>query len=439
MRHSLLRFCLPAVFSVLVAAAPLPAQEQSKPHEAELYGNLEVFANILDLLQKHYVDEISSGSLLLGAVNGMLGSLDPHSSYLSPKEFKELQEDTSGSFSGVGLEVTVRDGMLTVVAPIAGTPADLQGIKAGDEIVKINGESVKDLSLKEATGLMRGKTGEKVILTVSRDGQNVDFTLIRALIPQHSVSAAELAPGFHHLRISNFQNATSADFKKALSAAAKKQPVKGLILDLRNNPGGLLDQAVKIADLFISHGLIVSTKGRDSEHDMLFEAHPATEKHAFPTVVLVNEGTASASEIVAGALQDHKRALIVGTKTFGKGSVQTVVPLPDGSGLRLTTARYYTPSGSSIQETGISPDLVVPLEEPDEAKNMRGAELPVREKDLSRHLANQTGPAKEKKAKRGKAQEEIERRLAEDNQLRAALFILQQLPQPTPLSAAPQP
>lgn len=438
MRLSLPRFCLTAVFSALVAAAPLPAQERSRPHEAELYGNLEVFANILNLLQKHYVDEISSGSLLLGAVNGMLSSLDPHSSYLSPKEFKELQEDASGSFSGVGLEVTVRDGMLTVVAPIAGTPADQQGIKAGDEIVKINGESVKDMSLNEATGLMRGKTGEKVTLTVSRDGQHVDFTLIRALIPQNSVSAAELAPGFHHLRISNFQNTTAADFKKALSGAAKKQPVKGLILDLRNNPGGLLDQAVKIADLFISHGLIVSTKGRDSEHDMRFEAHPATDKHAFPTVVLVNEGTASASEIVAGALQDHKRALIVGTKTFGKGSVQTVVPLPDGSGLRLTTARYYTPSGSSIQETGIKPDLVVPFEEPDEAKNMRGAVLPVREKDLSRHLENQTEPAKEKKAKRGKAQE-LERLLAEDNQLRAALFILQQLPQPAPLPAAQQP
>jgi carboxyl-terminal processing protease len=437
MRHALLRLGLAAVLSVF-AAAPLPAQERSRPQETELYGNLEVFANILDLLQKHYVDEISSGSLLIGAVNGMLASLDPHSSYLTPKEFKELQEDASGSFSGVGLEVTVRDGMLTVVSPIAGTPADLQGIKAGDEIVKINGESVKDMSLSEATGLMRGKPGEKVTLTVSREGKNVDFTLTRAIIPQHSVSAAELAPGFHHLRISNFQNATAADFKKALSEAAKKEPVRGLILDLRNNPGGLFEQAVKIADLFISHGLIVSTKGRSSGHDMRFEAHPAAEKYAFPTVVLVNEGTASASEIVAGALQDHKRALILGTKTFGKGSVQTVVPLPDGSGLRLTTARYYTPGGASIQETGISPDLVVPFEEPDEVKNARGAAVPVREKDLSRHLENKTRQAKEEKAKRGPEQD-AERLLAEDNQVRAALFILQQLPQPVPVPAAVQP
>ncbi|WP_417913329.1 S41 family peptidase [Candidatus Electronema sp. TJ] len=435
MRHPLLCCCFAAIFSLLAAAAPLTAQEQSKPPEAELYKNLELFANILDLLRQHYVDETSTDSLLLGAVNGMLGSLDPHSSYLSPKELKELQEDASGSFSGVGLEVTMRGGMLTVVAPIAGTPADLQGIKPGDQIVKINGESIEDMGLREATGLMRGKAGEKVTLTVSRDGQNMDFRLLRTLIPQHSVRAAELAPGFHHLRISNFQDNTAADFKKTLSDAAKKQPVKGLILDLRNNPGGLLDQAVKVADMFISHGLIVSTKGRDSAHDMLFEAHPATEKYAFPTVILVNEGTASASEIVAGALQDHKRALILGTKTFGKGSVQTVVPLPDGSGLRLTTARYYTPSGVSIQETGILPDLVIPFEEPDEASNAPGGMLPVREKDLNRHLANQTGPAKEKKAKRSKALQELERLLAEDNQLRAALFIVQQLP--LPASAQP--
>jgi len=424
MRHSLLRLGLAASLSAFLLAPPLPAAERSGAREAELYGNLETFAAILDLVQKHYVDEIAGSDIMLGAVNGMLSSLDPHSSYLSPKEFKELQEETSGHFGGVGIEVAVREGMLTVVAPIAGTPACLQGIKAGDQLVKINDAPVSELTLNEAASLLRGKVGEKVTLTVSRDSQQLDFTLTRAVISQHSVTAAELAPGFHHIQISTFQNATAVDFKKALSEAAKKKPLKGLILDLRNNPGGLLDQAVLVADLLLEQGLIVSVKGREQEQSQPFAAEPGDGKYSGPLAVLVNEGSASASEIVAGALQDHKRALIIGAKTFGKGSVQTVVPLPGEAGLRLTTARYYTPSGRSIQETGISPDLTVPFEEPEKA----GKTGQLREKDLRHHLENSQQAKKTKKRKSSRQQELAEQQLEEDNQLRAALFILQHLP-----------
>ncbi|MGX9727716.1 MAG: S41 family peptidase [Candidatus Electronema sp. VV] len=427
MRHALRRLGFVASLFAFLLAPPLRAAERSGAREAELYGNLETFATILDLVQKHYVDEVAGSEVMLGAVNGMLSALDPHSSYLTPKEFKELQEETSGRFGGVGIEVAVRDGVLTVVAPIVGTPAYLQGIKSGDQLAKINGEPVSELTLNEATSLLRGKPGEKVTLTVRRDGQQLDFTLVRALIPQHSVTAAELAPGFHYLQISTFQNATAADFKKALSEAGKKQPLKGLILDLRNNPGGLLDQAVLVADMLLEQGLIVSVKSREQERSQPFAAEPGEGKYSGPLAVLVNEGSASASEIVAGALQDHKRALIIGTKTFGKGSVQTVVPLPGEAGLRLTTARYYTPSGKSIQETGISPDLTVPFEEPEEAGR---ASDQVREKDLRHHLENH------QQAKKPKKQKELtERRLEEDNQLRAALFILQQLPLPVAAQA----
>ncbi len=411
------RLCLTflAAFALLSAAAPLSAKEGEggQPQETEIYSNLETFANILDLLQKHYVDKISSSELILGAVNGMLGTLDPHSAYLSPTDFKELQEDTSGNFSGVGIEVTVRDGVLTVVSAIAGTPAFAQGVKAGDRVLGINGLSTQGMTLNESVRLLRGKIGDKVTLSLSRDGQVQDIVLIRSLIPQHSIASTELEPGLLHVQISSFQSATARDFKEALSTATKKHPLKGLILDLRNNPGGLLDQAVKIADMFIKKGVLVSTKGRDKEHDMLFKANPGAEKYAVPIVVLVNAGSASAAEIVAGALQDHKRALILGTKTFGKGSVQTVVPLPDGAGLRLTTARYCTPSGRSIQETGISPDIVVPLEEKGSADN--GS---IREKDLLHHFENM-----DQDAEKNNGSKEAE----EDNQLQAALFILKHL------------
>jgi carboxyl-terminal processing protease len=428
MNRPLLHLCVSAALAAVFFTAPLAAKERSGNREAELYGNLETFATILNMVQKHYVNEISSSEIMLGAVNGMLGALDPHSSYLSPKEFKELQEDASGTFSGVGLEVTVRDGMLTVVSPIVGSPAFKEGIKTHDKILMINDQPTRDMNLTEATALLRGKIGEKVTLTVSRDGvahaQNI--VLVRGLIPQHSVIATEIAPGLHHVQITSFQATTAQDFKDSLRKAGEKGPVKGLILDLRNNPGGLLEQAVSMADLLIPEGLIVSTKGRGQEQQ--FFAHPKAEKYAFPMVVLVNEGSASAAEIVAGALQDHKRATLIGSKTFGKGSVQTVVALPGDAALRLTTARYYTPSGRSIQETGIIPDLVVPFEEHGEMESNGIFSGQIREKDLLHHLENSGQLVNEKKNKQSKNQE-LEQRLGEDNQLRAALFILQHLPQ----------
>ncbi len=412
------------------------AEARKGQQEKETYQYLETFANVLDLLQKHYVDEIKTGDVLIGAVNGMLNSLDPHSSYMSPKDFKELQENTRGSFSGIGIEMTIRDGMLIVVSPIAGTPAFKHGVKVGDHLVKINQRTTKDMTLDEAVKLLRGNRGEMVSISIWRKGlqEPLKIRLIRDIIPHHSVVALKLEPGLHYIQITNFQATTIRDFKKVLRGAMKKQPIKGVILDLRNNPGGLLDQAVKIADVFVDKGVIVSTKGRERKNDMLFEAHQGSNNYTFPLVVLVNGGSASASEIVAGALQDHERAVILGTRTFGKGSVQTVVPLPNGAGVRLTTARYYTPSGKSIQAKGITPDIVIPLgnTQPDDNNGKNNSQL--READLPRHFANRTPKSRntsrerEKNSKRNNGLfSKTAEKLKGDNQLQAALFILKKL------------
>ncbi|XOF32387.1 MAG: S41 family peptidase [Candidatus Electrothrix sp. YB6] len=434
MKNRWLVVCLLALGSVLWFAPVFAEAEQDKeaPQEERTYQYLETFANVLDLLQKHYVDEIDNGDVLVAAINGMLHSLDPHSSYMSPKEFRELQEDTRGNFSGVGIEVTVRDGLLTVVSPIVGTPAFRQGVKAGDQILRINGKSTEDMSLTDAVKLLRGNRGEKVTISVRRKGLNklLDIELVRDIIPHHSVIALKIEPGFHYIQITNFQATTTRDFKKALHSADREERIQGLILDLRNNPGGLLDQAVKVADVLLDKGVIVSTRGRDQEDDMLFKAHRNTKKYSFPLVILVNGGSASASEIVAGALQDHDRAVILGTRTFGKGSVQTVVPLPDGAGVRLTTARYYTPSGRSIQATGIVPDMIIPFDEQTAAEE-NGK---LREENLPGHLENSNRKfRKQKKAGKKKVEQDeetpdrITERLTGDNQLQAALFIVKKL------------
>ncbi len=423
----------PSVFRIYIfgfilffsAILPAAAQEQNIEQEAAIYANLETFANILDLLQKHYIEEVNSAEILIGAVRGMLNLLDPHSAYLSPEDFKDLQEDTSGVFIGVGIEVTVRDGILTVVAPISGSPAFQQGVKAGDQILKINGRSTKDMGLSDAVKHLRGKRGETVSITVGRAGlsQAQDIVLVRDLIPNQSVLVKELAPGIQHIYITNFQAATTKDFRQILQDIEQKEALKGIILDLRNNPGGLLEQAIRVADVFIERGVLVSTRGRNKKDEVLFEAHPGTDKYTVPLVVLVNGGSASAAEIVAGALQDHGRGIILGTKTFGKGSVQTVVPLPDGAGLRLTTARYYTPKGHSIQETGITPDIIVPLDETGEGQGDSFRQL--REKDLHRHLEHEHSDSKQEGLSRKEG--ELEEMLAADNQLRNALFILQMM------------
>ncbi|MDR2550229.1 MAG: S41 family peptidase [Desulfobulbus sp.] len=420
-----------------------PALADESKQERDIYRDLETFANVLTLIQQYYVDEIDSNKVITGAINGMLGSLDPHSAYMTPDDFKDLEEETSGSFTGIGIEISIRDGMLTAVAPIEGTPADRQGIKSGDQIVRINNELTKNMTLMEAVKKLRGAKGTPVTITVHRQEwkEPRDFTMIREAIPLVSVKYTELEPGFSYIRVSNFQATTTKDLRNALKTIKKKHHILGVILDLRNNPGGLLDQAVKVADLFLDKGVIVSTKGRNKEEQMQFEAHPGDGYGDFPMVTLVNGGSASGSEIVAGALRDHKRAVIMGTTTFGKGSVQTILPLPDGAGLRLTTAKYYTPSGESIQATGIKPDIVVPLTtQSDSAAIPAPPGKTIREKDLPRHLENDKGGKKQSESAaepaEGNDEEEfqqmedihqIAKRMEQDNQLQAAFSTLKGL------------
>jgi len=420
------------ILFVLFCILPVSLHAEDLDEQQQTYKDLETFANVLTLLQQHYVDKIDTNAVMIGAINGMLTSLDPHSSYMRPDDFKELQEETKGSFSGIGVEITIRDGILTAVSPIEGTPAFQQGIEAGDQIIRIDGESTKDLGLMEAVKKLRGKKGTEVTITIHRPGQQElkDFTLVRDVIPLHSVKSMELGPGLLYVRITNFQATTTRDVRKVLNKELKKQPLNGVVLDLRNNPGGLLDQAVKVSDIFLDEGVIVSTRGRNPDQDMIFEAHRNSDAFTFPMVVLVNGGSASASEIVAGALQDHGRAIVLGTQTFGKGSVQTIIPMPNGAGIRLTTARYYTPSGDSIQETGITPDMIVPFQEPSRETADKKKLWNIREKDLPKHLTNgdrKKFDARNKAKQTDKDQQKIKQRLARDNQLRTALIILKSL------------
>jgi len=421
------------LFLVLFCTPSLQADENTIREET--YKNLEVFSNVLMLLQEHYVDTIDPHDVISGAINGMLTSLDPHSAYMVPEDFKELQEETHGSFSGIGIEITINDGLLTVVSPIEDTPAYVAGLKAGDQIIKIEDEPTKNMTLMDAVKMLRGKKGTSVTISIYRTGwqELKDFTLVRDEIPLNSVKSSELTPDLFYIRISNFQANTTRDLQDALHEQEKKGPISGLILDLRNNPGGLLDQSVKVADVFLDSGVVVSTRGRNKEQDMIFEAYMDEDNYTFPMIVLVNGGSASASEIVAGALQDHKRAIVLGTVTFGKGSVQTIIPMPDGAGLRLTTAKYYTPSGDSIQATGIKPDIIVPFipsnGDKDSAQN---GHAQLREKDLPNHFENDKKSAKKTKdnieeSEKDKKQAEIEKRLQNDNQLRTALYILKGL------------
>ncbi len=389
---------LPLFSLCLCLPAPIFA-EISQAERQSTYQQLETFANVLSILQENYVDEINAKKVMEGAISGMLFSLDPHSSYLTAEDFKELQEETEGSFSGIGIEVTVEEGILVVVSAIEGTPADQAGLKAKDKIIKIDGETTQNLNPMEAIKKLRGAKGSKVMLAIHRQGWEDlrEFSLTRDTIPLHSVKGTWIEPGLAYIRITNFQSQTTRDLKALLQQLHQRQPINGLVLDLRDNPGGLLDQAVSVADIFLDGGLVVSTRGRVVEQNMGFQAHSNEGKNLFPLVVLVNEGSASAAEIVTGAIQDHKRGLVVGTKTFGKGSVQTILPLPEGAGLRMTTARYYTPSGRSIQATGITPDEIVPLLDSSatDGKNGKnggngrnGSNGAITEADLRNHMPN---------------------------------------------------
>jgi carboxyl-terminal processing protease len=348
---------------------------------------LKVFAQALDIVEKQYVDKKTTKDLVYGAIQGAVGSLDPHSSFMTPEEFKELQVETKGKFSGIGIEITLRNRILTVVSPIEGTPAFRAGIRAGDQIVKVNGTPTKNITLTEAVRKIRGPKGSRVTLTINREDftHPKDFSIVREIIPIRSVKARLIEGGYGYIRVANFQDTTDRDLRNFLQKISQRQvPLKGLVLDLRNDPGGLLDQAVMVADEFLSGGLIVKTEGRDARQRMRFNARAGHlgDREQFPLVILINRGSASASEIVAGALKDQKRAIVLGTKSFGKGSVQTIIPLADGSALRLTTALYYTPSGKTIHEKGIDPDIVV--EDTDITKDKSAEEL--RDEALDRHM-----------------------------------------------------
>ncbi len=380
--------------SVDKAKAATPAQQADPLPVDELHAFAEIFGRI----KNDYVEEVSDKKLIKQAIVGMLSGLDPHSTYLDPEEYKELQEGTTGTFGGLGIEVGMEDGFVKVITPIDDTPAKAAGIQAGDLIIRLDDQSVKGMALGDSVKLMRGEPGTKLRLTIIREGRDKPFevTIERAEIKVKSVKYESLEPGYAYVRITTFQARTYQDLKAAIKAlTADEQMIKGLVLDLRNNPGGVLNAAVAVSDAFLEDGLVVYTQGRRADSQVRFSAGPGDLISGAPIIVLVNGGSASAAEIVAGALQDRKRAIIMGRQTFGKGSVQTVIPVGKHGAVKLTTARYFTPSGRSIQAEGISPDI--PLEQLKMAVREPKTQLgQVKEANLAHHLDNPGGQAGKK-------------------------------------------
>ncbi|MBN4077866.1 S41 family peptidase [Nitrospina gracilis] len=414
------------------------AEEEKNKQNA--YNKLKVFSEVLSLIESNYVEPVESDSMIEGAISGMVKSLDPHTSYMPPASYREMQVETTGKFGGLGIEISVRDGVLTVVSPIEDTPAFKVGIESGDKIIKIEDESTLDMTLQDAVSRLRGETGSPVTITIFRKTFKApkEFTIVRDIIKVRSVVSKLYQGDIGYIKIRNFSKNTSIDLDKALEELRGKGITK-LILDVRNNPGGLLNQAVEVTDRFLNkENLIVYTKGRSDEQNMRFTSHDKVAGVSYPMIVLVNGGSASASEIVAGALQDLNRAVILGTQTFGKGSVQTIIPLSDGSALRLTTARYYTPSGRVIQENGIEPDIIVEMKprseldkkdgkkgEPEEKTRLRRF---LREKDLKKHLKGKksiegTDEETSKDIEETKVKE-LHEDLKKDNQLQQAVSLL---------------
>ncbi len=396
----------------------------SDTNDKEIYEYLKTFSDVIDLVKRNYVEEVKDKDIVYSAIKGILESLDPHSSFLPPDMYKEMQTDTKGEFGGIGIEITIKDGFPTVITPIEDTPAYRAGLKPNDHIVKIDGKPTKNMSLMDVVKLIRGPKGKAVTLTIAREGVQglKEYTVSRDTIFVKSVKFRMLENGYGYVRIAQFQEKTSRDLDNAIRELEKKnkeKPLQGIVLDLRNDPGGLLEQAVEVSDRFLTEGVIVSIEGRkdtnkkQDDNKMKFYASKKGVDYPGPLVVIVNEGSASASEIVAGALQDYKRAIIVGTKSFGKGSVQTIFPLGDGSAVRLTTAKYYTPKGRSIQSEGILPDIVV------ESNLVKSKDkiAPVTEKDLEK---------KKEKEKPFRRPEDLDiKTLEEDDfQLHMALQIL---------------
>lgn len=386
------------------AASPLPLEE------------LRTFTEVFSRIQSDYVEPVDDKKILKDAIQGMLSGLDPHSAYLDPEGFKEMRIGTEGQFGGLGIEVTMENGFVKVVTPIEDTPAARAGVRTNDIIVKLDDKPIKGMSLTDAVQLMRGRPGSKIKLTIIREGESkpLKISVMRAVIKLQSVKRRMLDTDYGYVRLTQFQGNSG----KALNAAirrlqkANKRPLKGMVLDLRNNPGGVLSVSVSVVDTFLDKGLIVYTEGRTSDSELRYSATPGDLLNGAPLVVLINGGSASASEIVAGALQDHKRAIVLGTQSFGKGSVQTILPISNGAALKLTTARYFTPSGRSIQASGIKPDIIA-----EEAKiTVKEKRASIKEADLARHLRN--NGKKSKNSKKGKS------KTGEDYQLQEALNLL---------------
>ena len=420
MRKSLL---IALVLAVTLCACEVGATGASPENK---YDSLKRFSQVLDLVEKYYVKEVPRKDVIDGAIKGMLQSLDPHSTFMSPDDFKRLQETTAGEFFGIGIEMAMENDQLVVITPIEDTPAFRAGIKSGDLIISVDGKPTMEMSSQEAASMIRGAKGTPVELSILPKGGTSPrpVKLIRDAIPLISVKERPLGDGYHWLRLTRFSDRSTEELEEALESIKKKGEVKGIILDLRNNPGGPLEQAINVSDLFLQDGVIVSIKGRQNGLNEEYRATKEATDTMVPMVILVNAGSASAAEIVAGALRDNKRAVLVGERTFGKGSVQNVIPMNDGSGLKLTVAFYYTPDGRSIQAEGIQPDFEIPFEVPQEnAKDQNW--LQFREQNLSRHLENAN--AKET-PKEKQENEETAKYLALDNQLRMAVQLLKGLP-----------
>ncbi|MGE4299790.1 MAG: S41 family peptidase [Desulfovibrionaceae bacterium] len=420
MRRTLWIVALLLLLTFTVSTGPVVATGEGR------FDSLKRFSQVLDMVERYYVQDVTRPELIDGAIKGMLRELDPHSMYMDKEEFEDLQTSTSGEFSGIGIEISMQNNRLMVVSPIEDTPAYNAGLKSGDLILEIDGESTQDTTLLDAVKKIRGPKGTPVVLTILHKGAKAPdkVSIVRDTIPIVSVKSEALGKGVAYLRLTKFNEKTTQEMRRAIKTLQRDAPIKGIVLDLRNNPGGLLDQAVSVTDTFLTEGMIVYIKGKDPNNrkDYLATAEPTDVD--CPMVVLVNAGSASASEIVAGALQDHKRALLLGERSFGKGSVQTIIPLPEGAGVKLTTALYYTPSGRSIQAEGIEPDLAIPFEAPAEETADNGFSV-MREKDLSGHLENN---GSKKKASADDPSDKAREMLARDNQLRLALELVRQLP-----------
>lgn len=410
-RKVILWIALIALLIALRTANCAPKAEQNTGKSA-MYAQIQIFSDAITLIQQNYVDDIEPKKLIYGAMSGMLKALDPYSQFMDPDTYNEIKVETTGKFGGLGIEISIRDNLLTVIAPIDGTPAYNAGVKSGDKIVKINGDMTRDVTLMDAVKKMRGEPGTTVNLTILREGENklLEFAIKRDVIKITSVKKFDVLDGsIGYIRLVEFQEDTEKELDKALASLEGKK-INALILDLRDNPGGLLNSAVDVSDKFLDNNeMIVSTRGRQKDQVMEFRAHNEGAPHNYPLIVLVNGGSASASEIVAGAIQDNKRGIVVGVKTFGKGSVQTVVPLSDGSALRITTAKYFTPSGKSIMNDGINPDVVVEQKEYKEAPKDNTGDIfeSLNEKDIKKAVV-----------------EKVENKTLYDHQLSTAVDIL---------------